>query len=123
MNNRGQTLILFVILIPIILTMLAIVVDVGVLVLEFQKTRGIVDDGIHEYFETLDEEKIRTLLELNDVPLDNFEIEISQNQVEVSLYYSIDSIFGKLINIKSYDIKVHREGILQDETVLITKKG
>lgn len=122
MNKNGQTLIIFVILIPIILTTLAIVVDVGILVHEFQRTRGILDDGIREYFENYEEEDIPTLLRLNDIPIENLEIRPYEDKVEVSIQYSIDSLFGKLINIKNYEIKINRIGKKENETVMISKK-
>ena len=39
MNNKGQTLIIFVILVPIIITMMALVVDVGMLENKVLKTK------------------------------------------------------------------------------------
>ena len=50
MNNKGQTLIIFVILVPIIITMMALVVDVGMLENKVLKTKNIVDVAIKEYF-------------------------------------------------------------------------
>ena len=49
MNKRGQTLIIFVMLIPIILTMAALVIDVGLLYYKKNEYTGIVEESIKEY--------------------------------------------------------------------------
>ena len=67
MNKRGQTLIIFVILIPIIITMIAVVVDVGIMHHEYTKVKGIIDDGIKEYFRISNKKVIEEYLELNDI--------------------------------------------------------
>ena len=121
MNKKGQTLIIFVILIPIILTMLAVVVDVGLLTNEYQKARGVVDDGIHEYFESNKENSVKELLSLNEVPTENLEVKTEENKIDVQLSYEISSLFGAIINIKSYKIELHREGRQEEGEVVITK--
>ncbi len=121
MNKKGQTLIIFVILIPIILTMLAVVVDVGLLTNEYQKARGVVDDGIHEYFETNKETSVKELLSLNEIPTENLEVNVSDDKIDVQLSYEISSLFGAIINIKSYKIEINREGRKDENQVVITK--
>ena len=49
MNKRGQTLIIFVMLIPIILTMAALVIDVGFLYYKKNEYTGIVEESIKFY--------------------------------------------------------------------------
>ena len=50
MNKKGQTLILFVILIPIFITLIALVVDIRSMQFTYQKLKGVVDESIKEYF-------------------------------------------------------------------------
>ena len=122
MDKKGQTLIIFVILIPIIVTMIAIVVDVGILTYEYEHTRGVIDNAIENYFEKESEIELKKILEWNEIPMENLKIEEKQNQIEVSIKYQIDSLFGKIINIKKYDIEIDRIGILENGNVKITKK-
>ena len=51
MNKKGQTLILFVLLVPIFVALAAVVVDVGTMQFTYQKYKGIVDESIKEYYE------------------------------------------------------------------------
>ena len=122
MNKKGQTLILFVLLVPILITILAIVVDVGLLTNEFQKTRGLVDDGIKEYFRTQKKDEITNLLELNEIPTEYLEILEKENSIEVNLTYEMDSLFGKLIRLNHYPIEIHRVGMMEEDRVIIRKK-
>lgn len=119
MNNKGQTLIIFVILVPILITLLAVVVDVGLMRHEQIKIKGIIDDGIKEYFETNNTEDITKILRLNDIPEDKIIIKTNTNTVDVSIEYNIDSLFGKIVNLQEYTIKVTRFGKKMNQNIII----
>ncbi len=122
MNKRGQTLIIFVMLIPIILTMAALVIDVGLLYYKKNEYTGIVEESIKEYFKDENLTSAKKTLTLNGVSLDDTEINISDNKITVTLDTKVDSIFGKVIRINDYEIKVSRVGTKDKERVIINKK-
>lgn len=122
MNKRGQTLIIFVMLIPIILTMAALVIDVGLLYYKKNEYTGIVEESIKEYFKDEDILSAKKTLTLNGVSLDDTEINVSDNKITVTLDTKVDSIFGKVIRINDYEIKVSRVGTKDKERVIISKK-
>lgn len=122
MNKRGQTLIIFVMLIPIILTMAALVIDVGLLYYKKNEYTGIVEESIKEYFKDEDILSAKKTLTLNGVSLDDTEINVSDNKITVTLDTKVDSIFGKVIRINDYEIKVSRVGTKDKERVIINKK-
>ena len=122
MNKRGQTLIIFVMLIPIILTMAALVIDVGLLYYKKNEYTGIVEESIKEYFKDEDILSAKKTLTLNGVSLDDTEINVSDNKITVTLDTKVDSIFGKVIRINEYEIKVSRVGTKDKERVIINKK-
>ncbi len=122
MNKRGQTLIIFVMLIPIILTMAALVIDVGLLYYKKNEYTGIVEESIKEYFKDEDILSAKKTLTLNGVSLDDTEINVSDNKITVTLDTKVDSIFGKVIRINEYEIKVSRVGTKDKERVIISKK-
>lgn len=122
MNKRGQTLIIFVMLIPIILTMAALVIDVGLLYYKKNEYVGIVEESIKEYFKDEDILSAKKTLTLNGVSLDDTEINVSDNKITVTLDTKVDSIFGKVIRINEYEIKVSRVGTKDKERVIISKK-
>lgn len=122
MNNKGQTLIIFVILIPIIILMMAIVVDVGILQNEVTKATGVVDMAIHEAFLKGDEGVVETLLVENDIPVENLNVSFEEDEIEVSLTYSVEALFGRIVGLETYDVNVHRVGKLSNDEVIIEKK-
>lgn len=122
MNNKGQTLIIFVILIPILILVAALVVDIGLMTFEKERYRGIIENGIEEYFDTGNVEETEKIFSLNDIPKEEYTIIIQENQIEVSLNTSIEAIFGKIINIEEYEIKMNYVGTKEGERVIINKK-
>lgn len=122
MNNKGQTLIIFVILIPILILVAALVVDTGLMTFEKARYRGIIENGIEEYFDTGNVEETEKIFSLNDIPKEEYTIIIQENQIEVSLNTSIEAIFGKIINIEEYEIKMNYVGTKERERVIINKK-
>ena len=119
MNKKGQTLILFVILIPILVTITAVVVDVGTLEFTYQKLKGIVDESIKEYYLKDGKNSMENTLKYNDLSKELYEISESDNEVNVYLTYEMDSIFGRLINISSYEIIVNRKGKVAMDQIII----
>ncbi len=122
MNKRGQTLIIFVMLIPIILTMAALVIDVGLLYYKKNEYTGIVEESIKEYFKDENLTSALETLTLNGVSLDDVEVSATDEKISVTLDTKVDSIFGKVIRINDYEIKVSRVGTKDKERVIINKK-
>ena len=122
MNKRGQTLIIFVMLIPIILTMAALVIDVGLLYYKKNEYTGIVEESIKEYFKDEDLTSALETLTLNGVSLDDVLVSATDEKISVTLDTKVDSIFGKVIRINDYEIKIARVGTKDKERVIINKK-
>ena len=122
MNNKGQTLIIVVILIPILILVAALVVDTGLMTFEKERYRGIIENGIEEYFDTGNVEETEKIFSLNDIPKEEYTIIVQENQIEVSLNITIEAIFGKIINIEEYEIKMNYVGTKEGERVIINKK-
>ena len=122
MNKRGQTLIIFVMLIPIILTMAALVIDVGLLYYKKNEYTGIFEESIKEYFKDEDLTSALETLTLNGVSLDDVLVSATDETISVILDTKVDSIFGKVIRINDYEIKIARVGTKDKERVIIKKK-
>lgn len=122
MNNKGQTLIMFIILIPVFLILTAIIVDVGIIEHSYQKYKGIVDESIKEFFLNNGTDSLEKTLSYNEIDKENYEIIVEDETVTVLVKSKIDSIFGKLININDYEINVNRVGKIKDGNIIIEKK-
>ena len=100
-NNRGQVLVVFVILLPIFLIILTGIVDVCILNLEVKKLNNNTHDAVEYYLDNLDDEDVldntKTLLNKN---LKNIDITINDNENIVTVkvvknYKSIYSVISK----------------------------
>ncbi len=118
MNKRGQTLILFVILIPILLGMAAVVVDVGYLISKNVELKEVSKTILEEVMEDASVEKIKDLFLLNDIPVENLEVDILNDQIHIQNEYEIDSIFGSIIGLSTYQVRVDITGTKQDDQVI-----
>ena len=107
MNKHGQTLIIFVILIPLIITFMALIVDTSVMRNERQRVEDILKESINIYYKD-GLIKAKKYLELNNIK--DYEIKEEDSSIYVMYSSSIDSIFGNIINIKNYKIKVNLKG-------------
>ena len=110
LNKRGQTLILFVVLIPVFLMIFALVVDMGLVVskkVELQSISKTVLNEIKENKMSLEEAK--NLFNQNKIATDNLEIEETTNTITLKNETTVKSIFGAIVGFKEYKIKVNLE--------------
>ena len=118
MNKHGQTLILFVILIPILLGLAAFVIDVGFMVSKRVELKEVSKTIIESVWEDANEEKIRDLFVKNDIPVEHLEVQITEESIYLVNDYEIDSIFGSVIGIKHYQVSVDITGSMKDGKVV-----
>ncbi len=116
MNKHGQTLILFVILIPIILLLLAFVVDIGLVITNKIKTEEVTKQVIKDAY-LLDDNKIIELLQKNKINTSNINIYHEDNKLKIVVKQEIKSIFGGIVGIKKYKINVSVTGIIENDKV------
>ncbi len=119
-NKKGQTLILFIILIPLILGVMAVVVDVGLLISKNsnlkETTKIVIKDSLNN---NLNEEEIRELFIKNKIDVDNLEIKLDNEKIEIKNKIEIDSIFGAIIGLKKYTIKIDIMGYKDNNKIVI----
>lgn len=121
MNKHGQTLIAFIILLPILISLLALVIDIGLITSEKKELEEVSKTIIKEVIYNLEEndKNINELYKKNNIPTDNLKIDINKNSIRLQNEYEIKSIFGNIIGIKKYDIKLDITGILKDNNKII----
>lgn len=109
MNKKGQTLVLFVIILPIVILIMAFLVDLGVVLNRKVKLEEISRLALKE--NTLEE--IRKVLENNQIKTS--EIIRNNEVIEIKINEDVKSVFGKIIGIKKYHIKVNIKEVKSDE--------
>ena len=125
MNNKGQSLVLFILIIPILTGIMALVIDAGKVfttksnqenTLELVLTYGLEDmkkDTLHE--EDL-EEFIHKNLEKNKNT-----INIEQEIITVSTKGEVEGIFSKLLGFNNFKVETELIGYLEEDKIKIEK--
>lgn len=116
MNNKGQSLVLFVVVLPIILMILVLVYDVGKMSLEKNEINNInymVLDSILDDEDITDDE-IKRIIIKNTNDIDKIEIRRDGNKKYITLIAQGDSILPAVNNLKIYRIKSSYVGYVEN---------
>ena len=124
MNNKGQSLVTFVLLIPIIFLILFMVYDIGSMVLlkiELNNINYLVTDyGVDKLDDVDINDKLRDMINKNKNDIDNIEIDISDNKLNIVLEDTLDN---KISLIRKFKIKIKSSymGYMEDDKKKIVK--
>ena len=125
LNNKGQTLIIFVILLPIIMLIFAFMIDVSFMYMENNKLNNINKLVINYGLDNMDEEdlnlKIIELINKNDKEININQITIKDDEIYSDLSKDTKSTFGKIIGINKYKVISKYKGIIKENKKEITK--
>ena len=119
MNNKGQTLVIFVIILPILLIMLTLVIDLGLLYIEKRNIDNNVYDGVLYYLENIEENNIKdkTYKLLNkNIKDSNIFIDEEENYVEITVSKGRKSLYSIISN--STDINVSYKGLKENKKII-----
>lgn len=117
-NNKGQVLVLFVILLPILLLLLMIIIEIGKINLEKTKTKNTIKEIIETNLKNYDnntKDKINTLIETNINDIEYKTIFISEDEIKITLKQT-KTLLGRKIEIE-YKYK----GTKQEEKITISE--
>lgn len=108
MNKKGQVLVAFVLLIPIIIMFLGLIVDIGTNLNE----RKRIDDTLTNIMsyslknkETITEELIKENIKEN-LDYDNLNILLNEESLQINLVKKSNSVFGNLFEIGIKKIEI-----------------
>lgn len=106
LNNKGQSLVMFICLLPILLLIVLAIVDVSRMVIEKNKLNNINNIAIWYYSNHKEDddvtERIISLVKRNDENIIN--VKINKDKNTIYLDKKIDSTMGKIIGISEYEI-------------------
>ena len=105
MNNKGQTLVLFIILIPVFLIIFAFAIDTSYMSIKEKELEDVANVAIEEINKTGDINKANEYIKKVDK---NIKI-ISIRNDKVVLEKDINPIFGQIIGFNNYKIKANIE--------------
>lgn len=119
MNNKGQSLVFFICLIPIIFILFVLVFDGAYMRYEKSKLDNIASLALTYMNENKEEVVVRDYILKND---SNIKIEkLSKN--EVYLINNIEPVFGKYLNYNEYSLKSKYVGHYDNGVFVVDKEG
>lgn len=120
MNNKGQSLFLFVLFIPIIILGLILIFDYSYITINKNKLNSIGYSSIKYLVkDNKTTEEVEKIILLND---NNIKIiDITQNTVH--LKYNIDPVFGTFINKNKYVLEINLTGYIENDKLIVKEKG
>ena len=119
MNNKGQTLVLFVVLIPFILALFAFVIDSAYIVKEDTKLKSIATSSLKSLNDNKNISDIKKIIKTND---NNIQIVVIDNN-KIHLTNQIDPIFGKIVGYEKYNLDIELYSTFENGKLVIKEKG
>lgn len=118
MNNKGQTLALFVIILPVIVLLLILVYDVGRMTLLKNELDNInyltINYGLDKV-ESIDENALIEIIKKNKNNIDNIDVKIINNKIVINLDDNISNSFKLLSDVNIFNVKSSYYGYLNEE--------
>ena len=115
MNNRGQSLITFVLIIPLLVLFIAFLVDSSLSIMEKSKLDGVIYDNIKK---SLDDD-IRDSDKISDAIKKNVDADVTiimdEDTIKINAKSKKSFVFGKLFKLSYYNLEVNYCGNYQDK--------
>lgn len=125
MNNKGQSLISFVLIVPIILLTLFMVYDIGNMVLLKGQLDNInyltIDYGLDKLDDVDLNNKLTEMINKNKDDIDKIEININDAEIRILLEDKIENKLSLINKFDVLDIKSNYVGYIQDNKKIIRK--
>ena len=120
MNNKGQTLVIFVIILPVLLMVFTLIVDLGFLYIEKRNIDNNVYDSVEYYLDNITDEtienKINKLLNKNIKDIDDIIINETDEYIEIKVSKIRKSLFS--IITKDNQINITYKGIKESKKII-----
>lgn len=127
MNKKGQVLVIFVLLIPVFLILLALVVDVGLLYKEKKHLDSSLKDatkyGLKHITDASVKEKVETLILENVGDTSEINVVIEDNTITTSVKENYNGIFKMLFKNNIYEIEISYYGYMDDNNKEVLTKN
>lgn len=126
-NNKGQSLAIFVIFVPVFIMMGTYVVDVSFAKYNERRLDNLNKQVINYGLKHIDEEPYDNMVDLiyqNDSDIDFYEININNEtkEISVTLSKSTKGFFGSIVGKEIYNEKSSLKGYIKDDKKIIEKK-
>lgn len=125
LNNKGQSLILFILMFPVLILIFILVIDIGnviVLKQELDNINNVVLDYGLDNLDMVDlDKKLDNLVKLNNNEIDSVNILIEEDKIYIKLVENIDGMFSQFIDFSIFNVKSSFVGYIYNNEKRIEK--
>lgn len=127
MNNKGQALVLFILILPLLLIVLGMVVDLGMIGISKKKVDTVVQNILFHSFENREEKTDEDLMSEMDRLITinlgsvNRKIEIGEH-IYITVEKKMEPLFPSLLKQKYLNYKVTYEALLDNDKIQIVRR-
>lgn len=126
MNKRGQVLVLFVVMFPTIFLLIAFFLENMLITGEKNKLDNLNELVMEYTYQNISNvglyDGVLDLILHNDKNVTVEFFEVSDNSFEISLTKNVDSFFGKIIGIKTYEVNSDYSANIESDKFIMNKK-
>lgn len=123
MNKKGQVLVAFILLLPVIILFMGLLYDFGTLGYKKKQAVNIVEDavkyGVYHIKDSDTSLKMEELLKTNLKNIENLKIEIKDDTVKIDVIIKEKGMFSKLFDKNLYRIRIEKIGYLNEGVLKI----
>ncbi len=127
MDRKGQILVGFLLLLPLLLILFAFVIDIGFMKVEERKLENTVKEAItyglkQESPEEEVQQQVETMIRKNIDNIEFLDTVVTNGNIQVHLSTRQKNVFGIILNQRMYKIEKRYQGYLENETIKIIKE-
>lgn len=124
LNNKGQSLVMFILIIPILLLVMVMVIDIGN-VMYYKRSVDNINKIVIDYgLDNIDSDTVvKDMIELGSANNEDIEFNVRFYDMEfyVSSTYYVEGIFSNIMNIEGYSVVSQYKGYIDDSKNIIKK--
>lgn len=126
MNNKGQSLVAFIVLLPILFMLAGIIIDVSSSYIKKKEVISVVKNSIeYRYKSNLDnyktEQGMFKILSSNIDNIESYTITLNEDDTHVYVEVKEDGVFSNLFKNPANNIEVKYKGYMKDGKVIIER--
>ncbi len=127
MDRKGQVLVGFLLLLPLLLILFVVVIDIGFMKVEERKLENTVKEAItyglkQESPEEEVQQQVETMIRKNIDNIEFLDTVVTNGNIQVHLSTRQKNVFGIILNQRMYKIEKRYQGYLENETIKIIKE-
>lgn len=121
-KNKGQVLVMFLMFIPLLFMLMAIVVDIGLLYIEKRSIDNTIKYAIKESLRNdRTTEEIKTIISENCENITKLEINKTKEMTEVEFKGYKNNVFSLIFKNTYYNIESNLIGSIKEEKIIIKR--